>query len=314
MDAKPLFEWTDVLFEYVGFLSSFAMLGAVGFRYGIRRAAAPGGEANAAVAESSGSSFARAGLIGFLGASLGVVSLVEGLLKRADAKHQAIGEALAAGGATSFAQVGLLAVLLVAFALAWRRVSVAWPIAGICALALALRGLLSGRLAGMVNPLHVLGASLWLGTLFVMVVCGVGEMVRSTAPSSERERAVAEMVRGFSTLGLTGAGLLGLTGLVTSWNHLNPLAALWTTPYGYALMAKLFVVAIVVGLGAWNWRRVGPSLGHDGGALAIRRTATTELGFAAVVLLFTAILVSVPSPKAPARAARPAGADHATSG
>jgi putative copper export protein len=64
-------------------------------------------------------------------------------------------------------------------------------------------------------------------------------------------------------------------------------------------MGKLFVVAIVLGLGAWNWRRVGPSLGTEGGALKIRRSATMELGFAALVLLLTAILVSLPSPKLP---------------
>jgi putative copper export protein len=68
-----------------------------------------------------------------------------------------------------------------------------------------------------------------------------------------------------------------VTGVVTAWTHLDPLAALWTTPYGYALIAKLALVGVVVGLGAWNWRRVGPSLGTEGGALKIRRTASTEL-------------------------------------
>jgi putative copper export protein len=152
----------------------------------------------------------------------------------------------------------------------------------------------------MVNPLHVLGASLWLGTLFVLVVCGVGQMLRPSVPAAEREKIVAELVRRFSTVGLASAGLLGLTGLITSWTHLKPLSALWTTPYGYALIAKLSVVAVVIGLGGWNWRRVGPSLGSEGGAVTIRRTAVTELLFAALVLLFTAILVSLPSPKLPA--------------
>jgi putative copper export protein len=78
---------------------------------------------------------------------------------------------------------------------------------------------------------------------------------------------------------------------------LKHVAALWTTPYGYALDAKLLVVAVVALLGAWNWRRVGPALGKDGGAQIIRRTASTELLFAALVLFFTAVLVSIPSPK-----------------
>ena len=301
MEAKSLFDWNDVLFQYVGFLSSFWILGAIGFRYGVLRVhrGTSGNASTSLVATAFRSSEASAAGVGLIGAVLGVVTLVQGLLKRADAKHQTLGDAFNAGGATSIAQVVLLAMLLVAFALAWRRIVAAWPVAGAAAIAFALRGLLSGRLAGMVNPLHVLGASLWLGTLFVLVVCGVGQMLRPSVPAAEREKIVAELVRRFSTVGLASAGLLGLTGLITSWTHLKPLSALWTTPYGYALIAKLSVVAVVIGLGGWNWRRVGPSLGSEGGAVTIRRTAVTELLFAALVLLFTAILVSLPSPKLP---------------
>jgi len=297
---ESLFEWRDVLFQYVGFLSSFWMLGAIGFRYGILRAGltAPGGRGSP-LAGAVRRSAAGAARIGLLGVGLGVVSLVEGLLERAESKHLTLGEAFSAGGATSLAQVVLLGALLVAFVLALRSVSIGWPIAAASGVAFALRSLLAGRLAGMVNPLHVLGASLWLGTLFVMVVSGLAQMLRPSVPAVDREPAVAEMVHRFSIVGLGGAALLGITGVITAWTHLNPLSALWTTPYGYALMGKLFVVAIVLGLGAWNWRRVGPSLGTEGGALKIRRSATMELGFAAVVLLLTAILVSLPSPKLP---------------
>lgn len=290
MDGKSLFEWRDVFFEYVGFLSSYSMLGAIGFRFGILRAP---------LAERYRDSASAAARIGIVGVGLGVVSLVAGLLKRAESKHQTFAHAFSAGGATSVAQVVLLAVLLAAFVLAWRRLAIGWPIAGVAGIAFALRGLLGGRVAGMVNPLHVLGGSLWLGTLFALVVCGLAQMLQSSVPEAEREEAVAEMVRRFSTIALASAGLLGVTGVITSWTHLNPLAALWTTPYGYALVAKLAVVGVVAGLGAWNWRRVGPSLGSPGGALAIRRTASTELVFAAVVLFLTAILVSLPSPKLP---------------
>jgi putative copper export protein len=302
MEPKSLFEWKDVFFEYVGFLSSFWMLGAIGFRYGVLRGTAASGAEGSSLPSAVGGSLASAAGVGLLGVGLGAVSFVEGLLKRAEAKHQTFAGAMSAGGAASLAQLALLAVLLVAFVLAWRRRSIGWPIAGAAGLAFALRNLLSGRLAGMVNPLHVLGASLWLGTLFVLVTCGIGTLLRSDVPPAERERSVADMVHRFSTVGLGSAGLLGITGLTTSWTHLKPFAALWTTAYGYALIAKLCVVALVLGLGAWNWRRVGPSLGAEGGAIKIRRTAVTELVFAAVVLLLTAILVSLPSPKLPVRA------------
>jgi putative copper export protein len=294
VESRALIDWHDVLFQYVGFLSSFFMLGAIGFRYGILRS----GMATSA-AEPIRRAAASAACIGLVGVGLGIVSLLEGLLARAEAKHVTLADALSAAGATALAQIVLLVVLFVSFVLAWRKISIGWAIAGLAGLGFALRNVLAGRLAGMVNPLHVLGGSLWIGTLFVLVVCGLRQSLRSTLSVDEREQVVAEMVHRFSIVGLGGAALLGITGLITGWTHLNPLAALWTTPYGYALIAKLCVVAVVLGLGAWNWRRVGPTLGTDGGARTIRRTASIELAFAAVVLVITAILVSLPSPKLP---------------
>jgi putative copper export protein len=63
------------------------------------------------------------------------------------------------------------------------------------------------------------------------------------------------------------------------------------------LVVKLILVAMVMALGAWNWKRVRPSLGGEGSELIIRRSATLELTFAALVLLATSVLVTLPSPK-----------------
>jgi hypothetical protein len=140
MEPKSLFEWRDVLTQYVGFLSSFWMLGAIGFRYGVLPAAV--GEsrepADGTVARSAASAARGAATIGLLGV-LGVVSLIAGLLERAESKKQTMGEALSAGGAPSFAQVVLLVALLVAFVLASRRVPLGWPIAAAAGIAFALR-------------------------------------------------------------------------------------------------------------------------------------------------------------------------------
>jgi hypothetical protein len=85
VDGKSLFEWRDVFFQYVGFLSSFGILGAIGFRYGILRAAIgrfteEGGAALTSAFDDSARGAAR---IGLLGVALGVASLMEGLMKRA---------------------------------------------------------------------------------------------------------------------------------------------------------------------------------------------------------------------------------------
>jgi copper transport protein len=110
---------------------------------------------------------------------------------------------------------------------------------------------------------------------------------------------VADIVGRFSPVALGAAALLGITGVITAWRHLKYLSALWTTPYGYTLDAKLAVVAIVVGLGAWNWRRMSPRLGAEDAAHHLRRSAKAELTFAGIVLALTALLLSIPSPKLP---------------
>ena len=85
--------------------------------------------------------------------------------------------------------------------------------------------------------------------------------------------------------------------MITAWRHLHRLDALWTTPYGYALIAKLCVVGGVLLLGAYNWRRQSPRLGDEASSRSLQRSATLELLVAAVVLVLTAILVSLPSPR-----------------
>jgi putative copper export protein len=55
-------------------------------------------------------------------------------------------------------------------------------------------------------------------------------------------------------------------------------------------------VALVIVMGALNWRRVLPTLGDEAAARRITRTAGTELTLAALVLAVTAVLVSTSPP------------------
>jgi copper resistance protein D len=144
---------------------------------------------------------------------------------------------------------------------------------------------------------HSLAAGLWIGTLFVLVTAGLSALLKHE-PTRERRGAIAaDMVNGFSPLALTMGGVVVLFGLITAWRHLHRLSNLWSTPYGQALIVKLVFVAAVFALGAWNWRRQRPTLGTEGAAVAIRRSATGEIFVAGIVLVITAILVSLPSPK-----------------
>jgi putative copper export protein len=175
--------------------------------------------------------------------------------------------------------------------------SAGWTLAAIGILFAVLQPIYTGKLAGKVNAVHVFAASTWLGTLLVLTIIGVRGVIRSATAGQQRSELVCDLVNSFSPLALTASTIVGITGLTTAWLHLKRLSSLWATSYGITLVVKLILVAIVVALGAWNWRRVRPSLGDEGSELTIRRSATMELTFAALVLMVTSVLVTLPSPK-----------------
>ncbi|HEU4953632.1 MAG TPA: CopD family protein [Gemmatimonadales bacterium] len=195
----------------------------------------------------------------------------------------------------TIARCGLLLVGIVGLALAWTGWRGGWLLAATGTVGSELSGALAGRWDRMVNPVHQLLAGLWLGTLAVLVFAGLTTALRSRQPG--RGMAVAEMVNGFSPLALTCGPLLIATGVITALRHLKPFASLWATPYGYALLVKLCLVAVTFALGAWNWRRQRPQLGSDAAAGRILRSSLLELAAALLVLTVTAVLVSLPSPK-----------------
>ena len=301
--AEPLFAWSDILFEYAGFVSQFALLGAAGFWLTVGRPWLRGATADGSPMARAARTAAR---VGFAGALLAVILMLAGLARRAAEKGITFGAAAAAGGQMLVIQAVLLAVLLLVFApLVTGRARGLWPVATVAVFALVLRGIVRLQWTALVNPLHVLGGGLWIGTLATLAMTMIPMAARGEL-RGDGSPTLAQVVARFSTLSLGAVTLLIASGLVTAWRHLKHLSALWTTPYGYALIAKLCVVAVVFLLGAFNWRRVSPRLGGDGGAVALERSSRAELAAAAVVLAITALLVSLPSPRAPG--ARPPGA------
>jgi copper resistance protein D len=202
--------------------------------------------------------------------------------------------------------VGLV-VVLTGLRQARRQVTslLAWRLAAAGTLALAFVPALSGHavaseslapLAVLTDALHVLSAGAWLGTLAVMLVVGMRVVVREA--SGGRVAALATMVNGFSPLAITCASVLVATGVFAAWLHLGSLPVLWRSSYGLVLFRKLVVVAMLLAVGTYNWKRVKPSLREAGadGARRLTRSGSIELGLALVVLLMTAVLVASPTP------------------
>jgi putative copper export protein len=298
---EPLFAWNEVALEYASFLGTYAMLGAAGFWLAVARPSLAGAPGDAPIARAA----RAAARIGLVGAVLSAALTAFATAQRAAEKGTSFGMAFAGGGLPQTLRGVLLALLLVIFALlATGRARAAWPVAAAAVVALVLRNAVQGRWQALVNPLHVLGGGLWIGTLAVIAATVIPLALRGDLAPRGAGPALSELVARFSRLSLGAAGLLAASGLVTAWRHLKYPAALWTTPYGLALIAKLGLVAGVAAIGAYNWKRVTPRLGDERGGAALAQSSRAELLVAAVVLAFSALLVSLPAPKAP----RPAGA------
>ena len=299
MITEPLFEWREVALEFLSFVAAFLATGAVGFRFAVERGRGAAVHSNASdEARVYSDALRRAALLGLIGSVYSAVILFTKLPKAAARAHTDVAGLLSTNMMTA-SQVGLLLLGVVGLAIAWRGVRAGWVLALIGLIGGPLRGVFTGNLTRIVNPAHEMFGGLWIGTLLILLVAGIGTLLRNDAVRSRRGIIAADMVNSFSPFALFAAAGLATFGVITAWRHLKVLSNLWTTPYGYALIAKLCVVAIVLGLGAWNWKAQRPKLGSDDGMYSIRRSARAELMAATIVLVLTGILVSIPAPRAP---------------
>ena len=291
-DAKIDFTALDVVHEYVGFAGSFFIVGAAAFYFLLLRPALPGASPARAVAARA------AARIGTLGGVLRLTAILMSAVSTMNAKHVTLFGALSFRPAmligTIVTVIAILAFAAAAFGASGTALS--WTIAGIATLVITLRGVLTTELQRLVNPVHVFAASMWIGTLFVLVVAGLTTLLSGTLAPAERDPAIGTMVNRFSTIALWSAGVLVLSGVTTAWIHLGSVAALWTSIYGKTLLVKLCLVAVVFGFGAYNNWRMKPILGTEAAARTLRRSATYEIGIAAIVLIVTAVLVNLPAP------------------
>lgn len=209
---------------------------------------------------------------------------------------------------TAWGQAWLLqcvvaAIAIGAFAAARSGQRIGWSLATLLVAILAFTPALGGHAAASPrfttlaiadDALHVMGAGGWLGSLLCLVAIGVPTISKST--SATRLQDIADLVNAFSPVALRCAGLVVVTGLVSAWLRLGALSALWTSDYGHVLVNKLIGVAVIVGLGAYNWRRVRPSLGTDASTARLRKSATAELVVGLFIVAATAYLVALPTP------------------
>lgn len=290
---------TDPIRELLGFLGAYLSIGVIGLRYAVLGPALRRPGADPVRLRLSDDTERRAAIIGLVGIAISTVILLAGILRVAHARQIPVVEIMTAGRAQPSVDMVLFALAIAGFGLVMTGAPGGWPLAAIGTIGEALSGLINLRWAVMVNPVHVLAGSLWIGTLFMLMTIAVPTVLRGPQSGNDKALTIADLVNAFSPLALCAVAVLVASGVVTAVRHLKYVAALWTTSYGQTLIVKLCVVAVVLALGAWNWRRVRPSLGTPAATDQIRRSARFELTFAGLVLLITSVLVSLPSPRLP---------------
>lgn len=97
---------------------------------------------------------------------------------------------------------------------------------------------------------HLLGASLWIGGLFVLVG-GLLPTLRDLTPAGRRVVMTRALPR-FSAVGLTAWAVLVISGAYAGWLQVGSWKALRNTDYGTSLTIKLLLIVPLLLLAAFN--------------------------------------------------------------
>ncbi|HEX6389268.1 MAG TPA: copper resistance protein CopC [Solirubrobacteraceae bacterium] len=120
------------------------------------------------------------------------------------------------------------------------------------------------------DVLHVLAMSAWLGGLVALLFVVTGDR--------------APVLARFSWLALVAVATLAVTGTVAAISLLTALDQLWDTGYGRELLAKIALLAVLIGLGFLNRRRLA-------GGRTVRDVIRAEVVLILTVLGISGVLV-----------------------
>lgn len=206
-------------------------------------------------------------------------------------------------GAGWILQLGAALLLLAVLSLARTHHRLGWTVALLVPPALALASAIAGHAAALeehapltvgLDALHVLAVSTWIGGLAALVFAGLPAAAELPLPAG---RASAALVNAFSPVALVSGALVVLTGAAQGALQLGSFDALTGSTYGRVLLIKVAAVALALGAGAFSWRRVRPLFATGDATARLRRSGGAELLASLLVLLATAVLVALPTPR-----------------
>jgi methionine-rich copper-binding protein CopC/putative copper export protein len=195
--------------------------------------------------------------------------------------------------------IGLVAaaVAFVGFIVASRSIS-GFIIAAIGLVAVCVSEALTGHSGAVkhhaaavaADVAHVLGAGGWLGGLTVMILCAMPPLKK--LDGRDAAGAGSRLLHAYHGTAVECVTIVVLSAIVAAWTRFPTVSAIWTTPYGQMLLRKTIFVIVVLGFGFYHWRKIVLPEWTDDTAFRFKRTAAFELLFGAVVVAFTALLIT----------------------
>ena len=138
---------------------------------------------------------------------------------------------------------------------------------------------------------HVLAAGAWIGGLLPLASLLAS---RGSGPGDAHASECREALRSFSNFGIFLVWLILLSGVANSVFRLKFLGDLFSTPYGFVILAKASLFGLMLVAAAVNRWRLMPRLAcgenEEAMLLALRRSILIEQGLAILVLGLAAIL------------------------
>jgi copper resistance protein D len=196
-----------------------------------------------------------------------------------------------------FFQAGAAAALLAIALFLCARIGTSKSIAAMIPLSLLLliatvstshaAGRMDHRLSlGIATAVHHLGTAAWIGAMPFLLV--------SLGRATTTEEATV-MARRYSTLAIFSVVLLVLAGIYMSWFYVGTWQGLYGTSYGVLLLAKIYLLLVVIAMGAGNWKIV-QQLNTDPQPLLtrLRRFAEAEIGLGFTIVLAAASMSAQP--------------------
>ncbi|MBL8630708.1 MAG: CopD family protein [Rhodospirillaceae bacterium] len=138
--------------------------------------------------------------------------------------------------------------------------------------------------------IHLFCAAFWFGALYPLY---------KTTQVNDAAAAGAVMHK-FSVWAIYSVALIVLSGIVITWVQVQTPGNMLSTVYGNGLLRKLFLVAVILALAAYNKFVLTPALekGDAAGAQKIRRTIRIEFGIYVLILGAAMTLTLTTPPRA----------------